>query len=378
MPRYLRFVLLFIGFIPYAAKLPYMLRAWSNSPQDRFDWIFVSIFVLLFPLVWLKTRKRKEVATVDYTVLIVLVPALLGYVASLYVAINALQILCGIAIAFSVFWFIYGGQNAYRVLPLFGLLAVGITSTTYWINYYVGDPGMLSGYLIKFTTAGILLIWLATNLLWERKIQTRSLLYSGAVCVAALYIWQSEESSAQKGAPILLQLSEGKTGPYLGQTQEVTDDDIRFFGEDSAIEKYYYIGDANGVYILALTCGTKINSIHPASHCLRSSGWTILSEEIFQTTINEDPIYVSEIVAQSQNQRYLFWVWYSNSVFSTGSFVHFRKEWDRDETWQTYQLMVPLKNEETQSLINARKELLSLLKTVQLDEAPPAVDSSVQ
>ncbi|CAA6677588.1 MULTISPECIES: exosortase/archaeosortase family protein [unclassified Lentimonas] len=362
MPRYLRFILLLIGFIPYAAKVPYMLRAWSDSPQDRFDWIFVSMFALLFPLAWLKTRKRMQVAAVDYAVLIVLLPALLGYGAAVYATINALQILCGIAIAYSVFWLIYGGQNAYRMLPVFALLTLGITSTTYWINYYVGDPGMTSGYLIKFTTAGILLLWLAVNLRWETKVQTRSLLYSGAVCLAILYIWQSEETSSQKGAPVILQLSEGKTGPYLGQTQEVTADDIRFFGEDSVIEKFYYIGDASGIYILALTCGRKINSIHPASHCLRSSGWTILSEEILKTSIDEDALYLTEIVAESQNQTYLFWVLYSNSEFSTGSFVHFRKEWNRDETWHTYQLMIPLESEESQSLIKARKEILALLQ----------------
>ncbi|WPJ96834.1 hypothetical protein SH580_03830 [Coraliomargarita algicola] len=368
MPRYLRFILLFIGFVPYGAKLPYMFLAWRDSPQDRFDWIFVALFTVLFPLVWLLTRKRQEVATVDYTVLIVLIPSLIGYAITMYAAINALQIICGISIAFSVFWLIYGGQNAYRVLPSFGLLFLGVTSTTYWINYYVGDPGMMSGYIIKFATALILLAWLTLNILWERKVQTRSLLYSGAVCLTLLYIWQSEESSSEQGAPVVLELSAGKSGTYLGQSQEVTESDIRFFGEDSEIEKYYYIGDSDGIYILALTCGSKINSIHPASHCLRTSGWTIHSEEIFKTTLDEDTVYISEIVAESQNMTYLFWVWYTNPEFSTGSFVHFRKEWKRNVTWNTYQLMIPLNDkEDPQALIKARKEIQSLIKTLAAD-----------
>jgi hypothetical protein len=157
-------------------------------------------------------------------------------------------------------------------------------------------------------------------------------------------------------------------GNYLGQTQEVTANDIRFFGEDSEIDKYYYIGDSKGIYILALTCGSKINSIHPASHCLRTSGWTILTEEIFKTSLNEQDVYLTEIVAEHQNTPYLFWVWYTNSEYSTGSFVHFRKEWKRDITWRTYQFMVPLEREDdNHSLIKARKEMLSLLKTLTSD-----------
>ncbi|MBT63191.1 MAG: hypothetical protein CML13_08265 [Puniceicoccaceae bacterium] len=365
MPRYLRFTLLFIGFIPFGAKLPYMYRAWRDSPQDRFDWIFVTLFAILFPLVWIKTRKREEVATVDYTVLIVLIPSLLVYAAAMHMAINALQIICGICTAFSVFWLIYGGQNAYRVLPTFGLLFLGVTSTTYWVNYYVGDPGMMSGHIIKFAAALILLAWQTINILWEKKVQTRSLLYSGAVLLAMLYIWQSEESSSEQGAPMVLSLTPGKVGTYLGQAQEVTENDIRFFGEDSEIEKFYYIGDDQGIYILALTCGSKINSIHPASHCLRTSGWVIHSEEILTANLHEEPVYITEIVAESQNAAYLFWVWYSNPDYSTGSFVHFRKEWQRDVTWHTYQLMIPLTNKDDASgLIQARKELRALLETV--------------
>lgn len=364
MPRYLRLSLLLIGFIPYAIKLPYMFQAWNDSPLDRFDWIFVLLFALLFPLIWMKTRKRKEVAQVDYAVLIVLLPTILAFGAAIYLSINALQILCGIAFAFTMFWFIYGGQNAYRVLPAFGLLTLGVTSTTYWINYYVGDPEMIAGYILKFTAAGILLLWLTSNFIWERKVRTRTLLFAGASCLALLYIWQNEQVSSLKGAPISLELSEGKTGPYLAQSQEVTSDDIRFFGEDSEIDKYYYIGDAEGIFILAVTCGTKVNSIHPASHCLRVSGWTVLSEDISTIALNEKTLYLTEILAEYRNATYLFWVWYSNPDFSTGSFVHFRKEWRSDQTWQTYQLMLPLKDNDLQNLIAARKELLSLLRAV--------------
>ena len=33
------------GFVPLACKMPYMFRAWRQSPLDRFDWIFGALFL---------------------------------------------------------------------------------------------------------------------------------------------------------------------------------------------------------------------------------------------------------------------------------------------------------------------------------------------
>lgn len=357
MPRYLRFLLLIAGFVPYVVKLPYIMRAWDNSPQDRLDWVFVLLFAILFPLVWMLTRKRKEVAKADFYVLIVLLPAVFGYAASIHMGINAIQIICGIAIAYSVFWLIYGGQNAYRVLPAFALLGLGVTSTTYWINHYFDSSQIIHGFVIKAVFTGFLLLWLLVNYLREKQIETKTLLFGGAVCVASFLIWQSSALSTETGPAIVLNLSEGKVGPYLGQSQEVTAEDIRFFGEDSEVEKFYYIGSEDGIYVLAITCGEKINSIHPASHCLRSSGWTVVSEEIIRTGVSGPTSNVNEVIAEDANGRYVFWVWYTNMDFSTASFVHFRKKWKRDEIWRTYQVMVPLRGETSDVLVSARTQL---------------------
>lgn len=223
---------------------------------------------------------------------------------------------------------------------------------------------MMAGHLIKYAAALVLCLWLAVNFIWEKKVQTRTLLYAGAVVLTIFYVALSNSTTSKKGAPLLLPLAEGKNGGYLSQAQEVTVNDIRFFGEDSQIERYYYIGDGAGIHILGVTCGNKINSIHPASHCLRSSGWIILSEEIAKVNLAGEDVYLGEIIAQYQNAPCLFWVWYSNSEYSTGSFVHFRKDWSEDEIWHTYQIMVPLQGMELPELNTARKELLSLLKSL--------------
>lgn len=363
MPRYLRFTLLFAGFLPYAVKLPYMFRAWTVSPQDRYDWIFILLFAMLFPSVWMLTRKRRQVTGMDCHALILLIPAFLGYGAALYESINAVQILCGIAIAFSVFWLIYGGQNTYRMFPTFAMLALGVTSTTYWINYFIASAHILSGLVIKLILAAILLLWLISNYLWEKKVKSGTILFAGAVCVVLLLTWQNSKATTQSGAAVMLKLSEGKHGTYLGRCQELTAEDIRFFGTDNRLEKYYYIADVNGIFVLAITCDRNVNSIHPASHCLRSSGWTVLSEEIIQTEIDHKSFYVDEIVTEKSDTPFLLWVWYSNSRFSTGSFMYFRRMWNRHEVWHTYQVMIPMQENNPENIKKARQGLKAFLET---------------
>lgn len=365
MPRYLRLLLLLAGFLPYSLKLPYMFRAWRDSPQDENDWIFVLLFAVLFPLVWMLTRKRKEVSQADYTVLIFMVPALIGYAGAWVIGINALQILFGIAIAYAVFWFIYGGQNAYRVLPCYALLALGVTSTTYWINFYIESPDMMRGLWIKLSCAGVLLLWLLLNFLKEQVVKTKTLLFSGTVCIVVIFIIVDEDVHSETGAPLILNLESGRVGPYISQSQEITPSDIRFFGEGSQIDKYYYIGKQSGTYILALTCGDQIHSIHPASHCLRSSGWTVLSEKILEYALTADTLFVNEIVAEYGGARQIFWVWYTNERFSTASFVNFRKSWDSRENWYTYQLMSPIESGPVDELaVQTRERLFELVHTL--------------
>jgi hypothetical protein len=341
-----------------------MARAWSESPQDRFDWIFVLTFLVFFPLVWMLTRKRKEVAKADFSVLIALIPSLAGYFFALQAGINALQIISGIAISYSMFWLIYGGQNAYRVLPIFAMLGLGVTSTTYWINYYVDSPEIIHGVIIKFAIAVIFLVWLTLNFLREKIVQTRTLFFAGAVCIGLLFIWQSEETLSKPEAAVILNLTDGKVGPYLGQSQEVTADDIRFFGQDSLVEKFYYVGQEYGIHVLALTCGSKINSVHPASHCLRSAGWTVQSEAVRGIVLNENDFNINEVSAEYRGDAYLFWVWYSNPEISTASFVDFRKRWSSDVVWRTYQVMVPVGEMTEANLFEARRQLRSFLEVV--------------
>ncbi len=367
MPRPLRFILLFAGFIPYAVKLPYMLNAWQTSPQDKYDWIFIFLFTLLFPLVWTLTRKRHQVSQIDCHALFLLIPAVVMYIISWITQINAAQIFCAIAIAFAVFWLIYGGQNTYRMFPTFALLGLGVTSTTYWLNYYISSPHILPGLIFKAVSALILILWLLSNYLWEKKVRSETILFAGSVCIVIIIIGLNGMTVNQQGTPVILNLEEAKKGTFIGRAQDVTKQDIRFFGSDSVIDRYYFVGTNKGIFVLAITCGQKVNSIHPASHCLRTSGWTIVSEKIKKMEINGKTFYIDEIITENNNSTFLMWVWYSNSGFSTSSFVYFRRMWNQSETWHTYQIMISLDNRNQSSIHAAQDQLQDFVQTFAIE-----------
>ena len=48
------------GFVPLACKMPYMFRAWRQSPLDRFDWIFGALFLAAAGIAWSRLRERRE------------------------------------------------------------------------------------------------------------------------------------------------------------------------------------------------------------------------------------------------------------------------------------------------------------------------------
>ena len=112
----------------------------------------------------------------------------------------------------------------------------------------------------------------------------------------------------------------------------------RFFAT-SKVNQYRYTKNDIDISVLAVQCGRDIHEIHPASHCLRTSQWTVHSETMLYLQEN---FAVTEIDAQKGRTRILVWVWFSNEKFSTPSFLRFRRKFQPDGKYFTYQISIPL------------------------------------
>ena len=134
----------------------------------------------------------------------------------------------------------------------------------------------------------------------------------------------------------------------------------RFFRTSEA-HQFAYANISNCVSVLSVLIGGDIHEIHPATHCLRTSGWRILSEKIVPVAHpNGGVLEVDEAVADSLSGRMLVWIWYSSGEVSTGSFLHFRRMYSESAGWRTYQVATSAGTGE-EGLAAARKLLQRFL-----------------
>jgi len=128
-------------------------------------------------------------------------------------------------------------------------------------------------------------------------------------------------------------------GEFIGR-EPTHDDNFQRFFHTSDAHSYEYASPSHIYNLLAVTCGTNIHEIHPASHCLRSSGWHIDKEQLVEVTVKNHLFSVTEIEASRRGRSILVWVWYSSPKVSVGNFLAFRRLWEADTHWETYQLAV--------------------------------------
>lgn len=326
--------LLFISsFLPYAWKLPYMTGAWRYSPMDRHDWLFLLIAAVALLASFRVLLARRSATHGLY--LLVLLPSLALMALGGALDIHAAVIMGAVAFAWSMLWFILGWRSAYTAFPIYAILGLSCTSTTYWLGYFSGAL-QWNGLAIKGVLAALLLIWLLLNIFCERQVRRESFCFYLAFAALTFATWQAR-TLYRSAPPFIPDFSSLDRGEFFGRTLTITPDDERFFGS-SNVGKYIFASEEHIVTILAVTCVDNIHQIHPASHCLRVSGWAIDAENVVSVAVAEQKLYVSEIIAQRGSQRLMVWVWYSSANVSTGNFLAFRRLWRQGTPWFTAQI----------------------------------------
>ena len=157
--------------------------------------------------------------------------------------------------------------------------------------------------------------------------------------------------------PFRPDLTDAPAGFTITETP-LTEDTIRFF--EGAEAHQYRITD--GIFhcsFLEVKCGDDIHKIHPASHCLRSSGAVIQSEAVVTHALPDGrELSVTEIRSKIRGTPILTFVWYTGPEETLGSYFRFRSRWSPSKQWYSYQAVTEIyeNNEEA-----ARKFLLDLL-----------------
>ena len=346
----IKIILMVLAFVPLFIQLPYLWQAWMGSRLDKFDWIFYLLAIAAS--IW--AGKSEKVKKYDYYALFLLIPLLFLAFSSPLHHINALSVAAAAGVIYTTVWLLASWDYAYKVLPAFVILLLGTPSSSYQMSLLLMCP-VLVAWSVKFLLAVLCLTWIWCNQYFNWQVKKGTIFFSAAVLASSLLLLHTKEIYFEGKS--FIPVFGGHVGEFWRRNIQPDANTRRFFAT-STVKQYRYTGNNIDISVLAVQCGRDIHEIHPASHCLRTSMWTVHSEKLLYL---QDNFAVTEIDAQKGNNRILVWVWYSSEKFSTPGFLGFRRHFSRGSNYYTYQISVPVYESITQS----RSELRKFIKSVE-------------
>jgi len=327
----LKTVLLFLSVIPLACHTPYLWQAWNGSRLDQWDWIF---YLLSIPAAfWVQSGKKLEKC--DFHALLLLIPMLFLSLGTPLHHINAVGVAASAGVIFAAVWLLTSWRNAYRVLPAAMIVLLGTPSSSYQLSLLLMCPVWMA-WTMKLLLAAICFVWIWLNKRYDLQIKPGSLFFSAAVLGSCFLLLHTKELYFEGKS--FIPVYSTHVGDFWGR-RITPDENTRRFFSTSTVHQYRYTRNNIDIAVLSVQCGKNIHEIHPASHCLRTSMWTVNSENILYL---RDDFAVTEINAQKGDHNILVWVWYSSDKISTPGFFGFRRHFKTTGRYYTCQVSIPV------------------------------------
>ena len=326
----------FLAGIPFCCTLPYTVHSWKTSPMDRMNWIFLLAFLLVAvcaaPAVADSLKQRKY----DWYALLATAATAALYAAGITKQIYMIRILAGTWFWWTGIWFFCGWKAAWATIPAFGALSLGCTSTTFLMCRHLSIQPQTALFLklgAAVACTAVCAVLMLTDYVMKREVFW-FLLAAGTILTGTL-VSRGTGKTAAAFRPDLTKTVEG----FTITESPLSEDSIRFF-EGATVHQYAISDGVFHASILEVKCGDDIHKIHPASHCLRSSGAEILSEKVVMHTMPDGRnLPVTEIRSKLHGTPILTFVWYTGPEETIGSFYTFRRKWSPSEQWYSYQVV---------------------------------------
>ncbi|MFA5204174.1 MAG: hypothetical protein WC708_07190 [Lentisphaeria bacterium] len=326
-------MLVLLGGLPLLSKLPYMVRAWRTSRPDQWDWLFLLAFALLTALLWPRLRAWRGSGDSRFWGGAGLGALLYG--AGWWQPVHALAIVGALVFAWSMTGVAVGGRMAGALVPLFGILGLACTGTTYWIGYFSGWDGLT----VKLVAGTALGLWAVASA-WRRKLLPVRVVLFGMGLAVLLGLWAFPGHHYAAYPPFQPTLAIFKFGQFVGREIPPSDSDRRFFG-NSRIRRAFFADDHSAVAVLEVGDLADVHKIHPAGYCLRAAGRQIVSDRLWVTRLEQRGFQVNEVLVDNRDGTFmLLWAWYSSAAESAGNFLFFRRSYTPGGGWRTYQAAV--------------------------------------
>lgn len=348
-------VLAFLGCLPLLINTRYVINAWAYSPMDQRDYVFLAAFLISSTAVLLFARQSKP--SFQLRIALATLVFFLGFVLCKVISLNSGAIITGIMFWWTLIWYLKGWSLAYLLLPSFCTLLLASVSSTYWICVFFGiSPEIVFALKVAVTIILAIITVLNIRLNWE----PRQGIVIFAIAMTAAVVLLLQLGNVTDTYPALRLNFAPKVDQFIGREIDETEAFNRFFKYSDA-HNYKYADDMDVFTLLMVNCGNNIHEIHPASHCLRSGGWEIESEQMIEYQIDGKPLCVTEVKGHFDYRTIILWVWYTNDKISTGNFICFRRLWRPNSNWATYQIGVD-NNGDLEESRQALEKLVTALK----------------
>ena len=386
-----------LGASLYLAKLPYLLGAWKSSPMDRPDrFIFIAASLTGVLALFAAMRRRitplhdsQSIAATWWRIVPALFPRLAAALAAasslaafayaLAIGVNALEIVAAILFNASLVAAVCGFDAAVALSPAFFMFSLAVPSSTYWLGTYFGvDAASVTiGKYALAAAAALLEVKLARSdpvkpLLPRRAVVAAAA--AAAVLAAGVALKMRIEGEAiADGAAFRPDFSAvgavngsgaSATGPGTSAAGAFLSREVE---PDAAFKRFFHTSEAKQwifadrervINVLEVRLGKDIHEIHPSTHCLRSTGWRVVSECTREETLNTHRLALAEAYVTRGSESAVNWTWYSDASIETPSFVRFRSRAATGD-WRIYQIRVSAA-EGVEKARAALREFLSL------------------
>ncbi len=267
----------------YTPLIVWMATAWCSSPLDRIGVVFFGLGVTGLTLVWRKfPRAGKGQGAMGLLALAMLLAALAAML-SIHIlsAFSALLALFGTA----VFW--RGWRFATRVLPLFGVMWLGMPTVHFQLRKLIELTGespllivvhLISGALVCIALAETWLAfrdWDTAGGAPQRKVRVNAGALS-FICVLGLvgHLTASDRSHADLSAA-RLQVA-FLQGDWTGSEAEIPEATLALLGSSNALAwSYVRASDGSEVELLITAIAGDRHLAHPPEYCLNGACWKI-------------------------------------------------------------------------------------------------------
>ena len=345
----------FLAGIPFFCTLPYSVHSWRSSPMDRLNWIFFLAFLLIAACGAPAAYDSAKLGKKDWFALLAMAAAAVLYAEGIVKQIYLIRILAGTWFWWTGVWFFCGWGAAWTLIPAFGVLSLGCTSTTFLLCRHLLIQPQTALFLKLGTTllcTAACAVFMLTGFVMKRDVFW-FLLAAAAILAGTLVARETSKSAA----PFLPDLT-AKADGFTKTETPLSESTIRFF-EGAEVHQYAVTDGIFHCSILKVKCGNDIHKIHPASHCIRSGGAEILSESVVMYTLPDGrSLPVTEIRSRIRGTPTLTIVWYTGPKETVGSFYAFRRKWSPSQQWFSFQAVTEVYNGNEEA---ARNFLLTVL-----------------